>query len=198
MANHPEDIWRRVAKRSPDECWEWTGGRGNDGYGKTFYQNKTWRAHRLIYTLVYGVVPADLVVRHSCDTPLCCNPGHLLVGTVQDNVADRVARGRTATGDQSGPRLHPERMARGDQSGPRLHPERMSRGDAHYSRLHPERMARGERNGCAKLTEAAVVAIRHAARSGVSFLELGRRYGVHARVIADIMHGKRWRHVPDE
>jgi hypothetical protein len=36
-----------------------------------------------------------LHVLHSCDTPACCNPKHLRLGTNQDNVDDRVSRGRS-------------------------------------------------------------------------------------------------------
>lgn len=36
------------------------------------------------------------VVRHKCDNPRCINPAHLEIGTVQDNVDDRVSRGRGA------------------------------------------------------------------------------------------------------
>ena len=42
------------------------------------------------------------VVRHSCDRPACCNPAHLFVGTLQDNVDDRVRRGRSAYGERNG------------------------------------------------------------------------------------------------
>lgn len=38
------------------------------------------------------------VCRHTCDNPRCIEPEHLVPGTHQDNVKDRVARGRTAHG----------------------------------------------------------------------------------------------------
>ena len=43
------------------------------------------------------------VVRHTCDNPRCINPKHLLLGTVQDNIDDMVARGRNrgASGERN-------------------------------------------------------------------------------------------------
>lgn len=42
------------------------------------------------------------MLRHACDNPLCCNPDHLLTGTQQDNINDKVARGRQAKGEAHG------------------------------------------------------------------------------------------------
>jgi hypothetical protein len=39
-------------------------------------------------------VQDGMVVRHKCDNPSCGNPDHLIVGTQQENVADRVSRCR--------------------------------------------------------------------------------------------------------
>jgi hypothetical protein len=54
--------------------------------------------HRAVYCEHRGI-PADdikgLVVRHKCDNPRCVNPDHLEIGTHQDNMNDKVARGRT-------------------------------------------------------------------------------------------------------
>src|SRR5688572_33287595 len=89
------------------------------GYGHVSFNGEVRRAHRVAYELAHGVAPGNLVVRHSCDTPACVNPDHLLLGTQLDNIADRNMRGRTAKGDRSGPRTHPECYPglKGEQNG---------------------------------------------------------------------------------
>lgn len=53
-------------------------------------------AHRRVFYRHNGYLPE--VVRHSCDNPRCINPEHLLPGTQQDNMQDRLQRGRWAGG----------------------------------------------------------------------------------------------------
>jgi hypothetical protein len=98
-ATPEERFWLRVLK-SPDPggCWLWQGGRTPKGYGSFSVRGITMRAHRYSYELHNGPKPADLHIRHSCDTPACVNPAHLLLGTPLDNVRDRVDRGRSAHG----------------------------------------------------------------------------------------------------
>jgi hypothetical protein len=57
-------------------------------------------AHQFAYERAYGPIPDGMMIRHSCDTPLCCNPGHLSLGTQQDNMNDASLRGRTLRGER--------------------------------------------------------------------------------------------------
>lgn len=96
------DVERFEAKvdrsAGPDACHEWTAYRLN-GYGSFSLGGKMCNAHRVAYVLAYGLIPAGLVVRHRCDTPPCCNPAHLTIGTAADNSRDMVERDRQVKGE---------------------------------------------------------------------------------------------------
>lgn len=95
-------FWSKVDKRGESECWPWLACRGHFGHGEFKVGNRIAQAHRIAWVLSYGSIGADVVVRHKCDNPPCCNPSHMEVGTLVDNVRDRDARGRTARGEKSG------------------------------------------------------------------------------------------------
>ena len=88
-----EKLDSRTDRRAPHECWPWLGTmRGS--YGVMKHEGKDVAAHRLVFYRYNDYFPE--VVRHTCDTPECVNPAHLLPGNQQDNVNDRVERGRSA------------------------------------------------------------------------------------------------------
>jgi hypothetical protein len=92
-----ERFWSKVDKKADDECWNWKGSL-NEGYGQFKLNGKPNRAHRISFELHNKtIIPDDLIVRHKCDNPSCVNPHHLELGTQQDNVRDRVERGRSNT-----------------------------------------------------------------------------------------------------
>ncbi len=88
-------FWSRVDKSGgPDACWLWTAGTHTRGYGRIRWGGKAQSAHRISWTLANGPIGADLCVRHKCDNPLCCNPSHFFLGTNDDNMQDKRAKGR--------------------------------------------------------------------------------------------------------
>lgn len=88
-----ESFWKRLTK-TDSGCWEFSGCKSSDGYGRLIFQGRKLSAHRLAYELTEGAIPDGMAICHKCDNPPCCNPDHLFLGTQADNVADRVAKGR--------------------------------------------------------------------------------------------------------
>jgi hypothetical protein len=100
LGPHPQSVAVAQAElddedADEDGCWEWTGARDRDGYGVKKIDGRQWRVHRLAYMEATGEDPGELHVLHSCDNPPCYRPSHLRLGTNADNVADKVARGRS-------------------------------------------------------------------------------------------------------
>lgn len=96
----PADIkrfWKYVRVGSPNECWPWTAGHNNRGYGHFRKRPRTYRAHRMAFVLCKGD-PGSFMVCHTCDNPPCCNPAHLFLGTGKDNVQDCINKGRISRG----------------------------------------------------------------------------------------------------
>lgn len=174
-----ERFWCRVSKT--DTCWLWIGKTDANGYGKLRINNQIVGAHRYSYMIHKGDIAEGLFVCHQCDNPSCVNPDHLFLGTAQDNNADRTRKGRSAKGDKSGSRLHPEKVFRGPN-----HPWR--KGNKHYHQ--------GAKNGRAKLTEQDVRNIRQLwAGGGCTKVGLGEQFGVSDTVIHNIIRRKSWAHV---
>jgi hypothetical protein len=97
MITQPENFWRHVQKG--DGCWLWTGSvnHARGGYGQVKYGKKHYRAHRLAWLLTFGEIPDGMKVLHRCDTPACCRPDHLFLGSQTDNIHDMLEKGRHVT-----------------------------------------------------------------------------------------------------
>jgi len=80
-----------------DDCVLWTGALNSQGYPVTWFEGKTVYAHRLI-----AKASKSDVVLHTCDTPACVNPNHLVLGTHADNSKDMVKKNRQAKGELCG------------------------------------------------------------------------------------------------
>lgn len=91
-------IEEKVVVDANTGCWEWSGTRSKQGYGKqTIKREKqqTFVAHRLSAMVYLGFdIDSEELVCHKCDNPPCCNPDHLFIGDWKANADDMVQKGR--------------------------------------------------------------------------------------------------------
>jgi hypothetical protein len=87
--------WPRIEDRicdavivDEDGCWNWTGSKTSDGYGRISYHGATY-THRVAYEVFVGPIPEGYEVDHLCRNTSCCNPGHLEPVTPQENLSRR-------------------------------------------------------------------------------------------------------------
>tara|TARA_Y100000034_G_scaffold137016_1_gene218512 strand:+ start:3551 stop:4408 length:858 start_codon:yes stop_codon:yes gene_type:complete len=82
-----------------ESCWIWTANRHGKGYGQITEANKSGdrsciKAHRRAWKYFAGEIPEGLQVLHKCDNPPCVRPDHLFLRTNDDNIRDKVSKGR--------------------------------------------------------------------------------------------------------
>jgi len=69
-------------------CWVWARSVGTHGYGVA-WDNRTRRkttAHRYVYEILVGPIPAGLTLDHLCRNRLCVRPAHLEPVTHRTNI----------------------------------------------------------------------------------------------------------------
>jgi ribosomal protein S14 len=170
-SSHPQPAlldrtWDKVDKGSGEGgCWLWMGALNQDGYGQIKVDGVQIGAHRHIWHLVNGPIPAGMVVCHRCDIRNCVNPTHLFLGTPADNNADMVAKGRNAYGERNG----------------------------HQTR--PDRTPRGEAVNTAKLQAAQVPQIRARLDQGETPRAVAESFGISRYIVRDIASRKTWKHL---
>ncbi len=95
--NPVERFWSKVTKT--ETCWLWNTYRDPDGYGNFYYQGASQRAHRMAWIFTRGPIPEGKLICHKCDNPPCVRPDHLFLGSTEENVADKIKKGRILWGN---------------------------------------------------------------------------------------------------
>jgi hypothetical protein len=100
----PDRIEDKISPEPNSGCWCWLGGVDKDNYGRAWDSRlqRDAKAHRLVYELLVGPIPADRQLCHTCDNPYCVNPEHMFVGTNLENCEDCKAKGRNNVGVRHG------------------------------------------------------------------------------------------------
>jgi hypothetical protein len=99
-----EAIIESVEMVTESGCWIYMGSLDDGGYGVIYPKHgQAKKAHRAMYEHLYGAIPDGMKACHRCDTPSCCNPSHIFIGTQAENVYDAAAkkRMRAPSGDMS-------------------------------------------------------------------------------------------------
>lgn len=162
-----EKFWAKIAVYWPRACWIWKLGVDTQKvYGRVTIHGKKYRPHRIAFYLHYNIQAGSLCVLHYCDTPLCCNPSHLWLGTKAQNNTDRHLKGRDAIGTNNG----------------------------RYT--FPETTPRGENHCHAKLNEVQVKEIRTLYSPGkLGYMRLAKIFSVAIETIKKIVKRQAWKHV---
>ena len=90
-----ERFEKKFIRLGPDECWEWLAYRLPGGYGQFCVKIGEMRlSHRVSFVVYRHEIPSGQQVLHRCDNPSCVNPSHLFLGSIKDNMADKISKGR--------------------------------------------------------------------------------------------------------
>lgn len=159
---HP---WSRIdSSGGPESCWPWTHSTDKDGYGIQKIQGRSWRVARWVLAQAVGGLRSDEVTRHTCDNPICCNPAHLIRGTVRDNAADMVERGRQI------------------------------KGAAHWTHQDPTAVRGENNGSAILTENQVAEIRRRYSQGGATQVSLAHEYGVSQPTISAITRGTNWRH----
>lgn len=87
LAGSEARFWAKVDRSAgPDGCWLWTAHTVSIGYGHFKLGATMVLAHRVAWVLDGRVLHRGMVLDHTCETPACVNPHHLVEVTQRQNV----------------------------------------------------------------------------------------------------------------
>lgn len=101
LSSWPERFSSKINIGKADECWLWRGVLST-GYGQFWLNGKMRGAHCCAMSFLFGPIPGNKVVMHSCDNRRCCNPHHLSVVSQAENIHDAHVKGLAPKGSTHG------------------------------------------------------------------------------------------------
>lgn len=176
-----EKLQQRIKKHSvvsESGCWLWQGAKKPNGYGNMTWAGKSLIAHRAAWLAFHGPIPEGMQVCHHCDTPACVNPGHLFLGSQQDNIADMDAKRRRVSADISGAAnpMHSKQHSASTRARQSAAKQGIFTGSKHPKATITEDIARAVKQAKGHMTAKAAAAL----------------FGVSWHVVRNIWGGKSW------
>jgi hypothetical protein len=76
-----EKFWSKIKKT--DTCWLWLGYKQRYSQYKLprSFEQRNQMAHRLVWEMLKGPIPKDLLMYNKCGNKLCVRPEHWFLGT---------------------------------------------------------------------------------------------------------------------
>lgn len=197
-------------------CWIWQGSLSKWGYGDVRIgpvgQKKHVNVHKAAWLYFKGKVPQGLFVCHRCDVRSCCNPDHLFLGTAKQNQHDMISKGRDKQlrgSECPWSKINEEVVLKilelckkglnCAEIGKQLNICKKQISDIKRGRRWGHV---GDRSGIAKikpnkiiLDEDKVRKIKRRFAEGARIRTISLEYGINETTIADIKHGRTWKHV---
>ena len=144
-----------------------------EGYG--IYQPRIngVKTHMLMHRESYAyynndVLTSDDIICHRCDNPACINPKHLFKGTHNDNVQDKVNKGRQAKGNTHGKYI-----------------DGRASDNIKYSNYYANR----------SLSKIQVLAIKKLRQEGKTIKEISEELNINIQTIKDISCGRTYKDI---
>lgn len=157
--------------------------------------------------LLQMVTPGEFCVCHLYDTPPCVNPAHLWLGTIQEDIADKVTKGRQSKGEKHGRAKLTEKdvkeILKSDEPQQALadcygvyqtdiSKIRCGKLWKHINLTRKTNSRIGANNGSAKLTDEKVIQILE---SNDSYQEIADKHDISRATIALVKRGLTWKHI---
>lgn len=85
MTEVRERILAKVRRQEGGSCWVFTGSH-SAGYPQIWWNGRQHLAHRVMYQITVGAIPAGNQIDHTCRLKSCVNPDHLEPVTPRENM----------------------------------------------------------------------------------------------------------------
>lgn len=171
-------------------CWLWQGSCISAGYPEARFENGQGYVHRAFYEAHHGVIPQGSQIHHTCSTPRCVNPDHLVAVTplehAQLNPRVVEARERGAC-----PQGHPWTVENTGRKGNIKWCRACAR-----ARMAAKSRAKGVPvRVYGRLTAETARMVRDRKRAGESATDLAQEFGVSKSTVFKVASGRDWKHL---